>query len=66
MDAAQQAELNASRAAEEALERQRLADKQRVWDANWDTIRGGMRGIAGPTGKSSRLRPGDKLLIPER
>lgn len=65
MDRAEMAQREAAQAAEAALEAQRLKDKQQVWDTNWDLMRGGVPGIAGPEGNATRLRQGEKIIIPE-
>ena len=65
MDRSEIAQREATQAAEEALEAQRVKDKQQVWDANWAMLRGSVPGIAGPQGNMTRLRPGEKIVIPE-
>ena len=59
MDRSDIAQREATQAAEEALEAQRLAEKQRQWNANWGK---GVPGVAPPAGK---LAPGERIVRPE-
>ena len=60
MDRAEIAQREAAQAAEEALERQRLADKQKQWDSAWGKS---LPGIGSST--PGKLAPGERIVIPE-
>ena len=59
-NAAKTAEINAAKAADEALEKQQRAQKQAQWNAAW-----GSPVLPGGGGGKGVLAPGERIVRPE-